>query len=249
MKKTVTDNLTVFDNTLMKKIIFLSAFLFSIEFVADEEAEKISAFEKSVNDAIAQLKLGGNKNSIEKSNEGTPNCPPERNEKWNDCLGTYTFANGDQYIGGFKDNKLHGTGLYTFANGDQYIGRFKDDIINGDGIYLFADGGEYVGEFKDGNRHGQGTYFHFTGDIYVGGFKDDKANGNGTYTFANGDEYVGEYKDNRRHGQGTYTYADGEKEVGYYMNGEYVPEICEDMGLIKGTESFGGCVLKLIDDL
>ena len=180
MKKTVTDNLTIFDNTLMKKIIFLSAFLFSIEFVADEEAEKISAFEKSVNDAIAQLKLGGNKNSIEKSNEGPPNCPPEPNEKWNDCLGTYTFANGDQYIGGFKDNRRNGQGTYKFANGDTYVGEFKDD---------------------------------------------------------------------KYHGQGTLTYASGKKEVGYYINDEYVPDICESMGLIKGTESFGGCVLKLIDDL
>ena len=33
------------------------------------------------------------------------------------------------------------------------------------------------------------------------------------------------------------------------MNDEYVPNICEEMGLVKGTESFGNCVLKLIDEL
>jgi len=33
------------------------------------------------------------------------------------------------------------------------------------------------------------------------------------------------------------------------MNNEYVPDICEGMGLEKGTDSFGDCVLKLIDEI
>ena len=33
------------------------------------------------------------------------------------------------------------------------------------------------------------------------------------------------------------------------MNGDFIPNICEGMGLAKGTESFGNCVNKLIDDL
>ena len=33
------------------------------------------------------------------------------------------------------------------------------------------------------------------------------------------------------------------------MNDDFVPNICEGMGLAKGTESFRNCVLKLIDDL
>ncbi len=49
------------------------------------------------------------------------------------------------------------------------------------------------------------------------------------------------------HGQGTYTYANGVEERGYHMNDEFVPTICEDMGLTKGTESFGQCVIRLID--
>ena len=70
-----------------------------------------------------------------------------------------------------------------------------------------------------------------------------------TVTFADGAKYVGEYKDDKNHGQGTYTFTNGERLVGYFMNDEYVPNICEGMGLVKGTESFGNCVLKLIDDL
>ena len=71
----------------------------------------------------------------------------------------------------------------------------------------------------------------------------------GTATWANGDKYVGEFKDDKMHGQGTYTFANGKKNSGYFMNNEYVPDICEDMGLSKGTSGFEQCVLKLIDKL
>lgn len=109
-----------------------------------------------------------------------PNCPSDQSARWNNCFGTYTFTNGNKY----------------------------------------------VGEYKDNERHGQGTF-----------------------TFAGGDEYVGEFKDENYHGQGTYTFADGTRDRGYWMNGEFVPDICEGMGLSKGTSEFGQCVLKLIDKL
>ena len=94
------------------------------------------------------------------------------------------------------------------------------------GTAIFPETEKYVGEWKDNKRHGQGTY-----------------------TYADGDKYAGEYKDDKRHGQGTYTYVNGTKDSGYWMNNEYVPDICETMGLSKGTSEFGQCVLKLIDKL
>ena len=94
------------------------------------------------------------------------------------------------------------------------------------GTLTFANGAKYVGEWKDDKRHGQGTA-----------------------TFANGEKYVGEFKEDKYHGQGTYTFANGTKSVGYFMDGQYIPYICQEMGLAKGTESFGNCVNKLIDDL
>ena len=155
-----------------------------------------------------------------------PNCPSDTSVRWDNCFGTYTFANGDKYVGEWKDDKKYGQGTYTFANGDKYVGEWKDD-----------------------KRHGQGTSTYANVDKYVGEFKDDKSHGQGTSTYANGDKYVGEFKDDKKHGQGTYTYANGKRLVGYFMNGEYIPDICEGMGLVKGTESFGNCVLKLIDNL
>ncbi|SVD40958.1 uncharacterized protein METZ01_LOCUS393812, partial [marine metagenome] len=31
--------------------------------------------------------------------------------------GTYTFADGDKYVGEYKDGKYHGQGTYTYADG------------------------------------------------------------------------------------------------------------------------------------
>ena len=155
-----------------------------------------------------------------------PDCPSDTSVRWNNCFGTYTYTSGNKYVGEWKDDKKHGQGTFTWTDGDQYVGAFKDDMYHGLGTSTYANGDRYVGAFKDDKRHGQGTY-----------------------TYANGDQYVGEWKDGKKHGQGTYTYANGERLVGFFMNDEYIPDICEGMGLVKGTESFGSCVLKLIDDL
>ena len=107
----------------------------------------------------------------------------------------------------------------------------------------------YTGEWKDNIMHGQGTYSYISGDTYVGEYKDDKMHGQGTYTWADGAKYVGEWKDNKKHGQGTFTYPHGTEESGYYMNGKYIPTICENMGLTKGSDPFGNCVLELIKEI
>jgi len=91
---------------------------------------------------------------------------------WHNCVGTYTWPDGAQYVGEYKDGKNHGQGTYTYPDGEKY-----------------------VGEYKDGKKHGQGTYTLANGDKYVGGWKDGKYHGQGTHTFVNGDKYVGEWKD------------------------------------------------------
>ena len=70
-----------------------------------------------------------------------------------------------------------------------------------------------------------------------------------TATWSGGKKYVGEYKDDKKHGQGTYTWPDGTAWKGYFMNDEYVPHICSDMGLTKGSPEHGQCVLKLMDSV
>ncbi|SVD17076.1 uncharacterized protein METZ01_LOCUS369930, partial [marine metagenome] len=69
-----------------------------------------------------------------------------------------TFANGDVYVGEWKDGLQNGQGTYTFANGDVYEGEHKDGKQDGQGKKVFGNGHLYVGEWKDGLQNGQGTY-------------------------------------------------------------------------------------------
>ena len=133
--------------------------------------------------------------------------------------GTETYANGNKYVGEFKDNKFHGQGTYTWTDGSEYVGEFKDNKKQGQGTFISNNGDQYVGEFKNNKFHGQGTYISANGFKYVGEWKDNKKHGQGTSTFADGSKYVGEHKDDKEHGQGTYTGADGSKLVGNFKNG------------------------------
>ena len=155
-----------------------------------------------------------------------PDCPSSG--YFHNCFGTYTFANGDKYVGEWKDDKKHGQGTYTWGKGpnkgDKYIGEYKDGKIHGLGTYTFADGEKYVGEYKEGKKHGQGIYTYINGQKYIGEYNSGKIDGQGTYTWGKGpnkgDKYIGEYKNNNRHGQGTYTFEDGRKHVGEFKNGK-----------------------------
>ena len=71
----------------------------------------------------------------------------------------------------------------------------------------------------------------------------------GTFNLANGNKYVGEWKDDKRHGQGTFTHKDLTEQTGFFLNGSFVPYLCQEMGLIRGTDAYGQCVIKLIDEV
>ena len=44
---------------------------------------------------------------------------------WTNCIGTYTWENGDKYVGEFRYDDRTGFGTYNFSNGDKYVGQFK----------------------------------------------------------------------------------------------------------------------------
>ena len=73
------------------------------------------------------------------------------------CIGTETYADGNQFVGEYKDGKRNGLGTYTFASGLKFVGQFKDDKPNGLGTYTFGNGSN-VGVFKDDRPSGLGTY-------------------------------------------------------------------------------------------
>jgi hypothetical protein len=97
-----------------------------------------------------------------------PPCQGSSVTNWNMCVGTFTYSNGNVYVGGWKDGKRDGQGTLSFSRGDKYVGEWKDD-----------------------KRNGKGTLWFYTRDVYVGEFKENEFNGQGTYTFSGGGTQTG----------------------------------------------------------
>ena len=53
---------------------------------------------------------------------------------------------------------MDGIGVYTWQDGRQYRGEYKDDKKHGYGIYSWSDGRIYKGHWCRGKQHGLGTY-------------------------------------------------------------------------------------------
>ena len=149
-----------------------------------------------------------------------PNCPSDQTKIYHNCFGTYSNADGDTYVGEFKDNNFNGQGSLTFANGNRYVGEFKDNKRDGPFEVTFASGDKYVGEFKDDKRNGYGTYTFADGDRYVGEYKDNNKNGYGTAIFKSGNIFVGEFKDDMKNGQGFFVWKKGRADFCFYTDDE-----------------------------
>ena len=125
--------------------------------------------------------------------------------------GTYIFANGNKYEGGWKNDKYEGQGSLTYDNGFQHIGEWKNGTLER-GTFI-NDKGKYEGEFnKDGFSDGQGAFTATNGDTFSGTWKNgqfigkiryhldgkcisgDCSNGTGTKAFSNGSKLIGDWK-------------------------------------------------------
>ena len=65
-----------------------------------------------------------------------------------DCengTGTFTYPDGETYVGEFVDGKQHGKGTLTWPNGDKYVGEFRDGFFYGEGTKTLADGTVKIG--------------------------------------------------------------------------------------------------------
>ncbi|KJU83405.1 MORN repeat protein [Candidatus Magnetobacterium bavaricum] len=211
---------------------------------------------------VAVSLISQDKSKLNTSSFTTPPPTPVKSETQNkniECIegncvngyGTYSYSNGDKYVGEWKDSKRYGQGTYTLSNGSKYVGQWKDGEPHGQGTYTFSNGDKHVGQWKDGKRHGEGTYTFSDGRVLSGIWFDGEliktptpspvdtaqqrkdtgciegncVNGQGTYKFSDGDKYVGQWKDDKPHGQGTYTLSDGRVLSGIWSNGELVTEI------------------------
>jgi hypothetical protein len=158
-----------------------------------------------------------------------PPCPGSFNvTTWTDCLGTYTWPDGQTYNGGWKNGEAVGQGTTTFSDGGTYIGEYRAGKFHGHGSFTYPSGSKYVGEWKNGWPDGQGTVTLGSGEkhtgewrdnkLYAGERKDGKAHGRGTTRLPDGRKYVGEFRDGKYNGRGTYTWPSGDKYVGEYRD-------------------------------
>lgn len=134
----------------------------------------------------------------------TPSLPRPREmppSRWNNCVGTYTYQNGNVYSGEFRHGDRYGFGVLEI----KFIGQSTDNVIG------WNEPAIYVGSFKDGFRNGYGLLIAESGVAYAGVFKDNfpqseltqkECRGDitaawtnciGTHRFANGNVYRGEF--------------------------------------------------------
>jgi hypothetical protein len=61
------------------------------------------------------------------------------------------------------------------ANGEKYVGEWRNDKLNGKGTYTWPDGAKYVGQFRDDKRNGHGTFYAADGKVTQSGIWKDGA--------------------------------------------------------------------------
>jgi hypothetical protein len=58
--------------------------------------------------------------------------------------------------------------VFSWSDGRQYSGSFKNEKRDGHGVYKWADGKQYQGNWKDGKQHGRGKLLNQDGKIKYG---------------------------------------------------------------------------------
>jgi radial spoke head protein 1 len=129
------------------------------------------------------------------------------------------FANGDVFVGEYKDGKRNGRGKYTFAaNGFTYEGDYVDNKKHGYGSMNMGDKGKYEGDWEKDVRHGVGTYVYPNNDMYTGNWQNGMKHGKGSYTYADiGSKITGVWSNNKcMHGE--WGMRDRSSYVGRFSN-------------------------------
>ena len=81
---------------------------------------------------------------------------------------TIIYANGDKYIGQWKDGKSNGPGSLIYPNGDKYKGEWKNGKKHGIGVTISKDGKIIEeGAYKDGKKEGLWVIFYENGQKQI----------------------------------------------------------------------------------
>ncbi|MBN8548598.1 MAG: hypothetical protein J0M12_04710 [Deltaproteobacteria bacterium] len=161
--------------------------------------------------------------------------------------GTYVYADGDKYEGGFKGGTRSGMGTFSWGSGIKYVGAWEAGNQNGQGTQYNPDGSvSYSGQWQNGkqvaaNANGASAESKaqiasnvcVSGDCqngigkmsfpglgtYEGAFKNGIREGQGTFVWDSGQKYTGAWSADNITGHGLITYADGRKFEGSFKDG------------------------------
>ena len=165
-----------------------------------------------------------------------PACP--LNGILQNCFGTYTYLNGEKYVGEFMLGEKHGQGTLSYRNGSTYVGEWRDDKRNGQGTFelksVLMDDIIQEGMWKDDvlqEEEPPVPVVNELGQTICPGSPYDTAKqpnitkdwtdcvGEEHWAYAGGGSYSGGYKNGRWHGQGTFIKQPGEEYVGEWKDG------------------------------
>lgn len=100
---------------------------------------------------------------------GFPKCVGNDSEKWSSCRGSFSFPDGSNYFGEFKDGNFSGFGTFHYINGSVYIGEWLNGQRYGNGSLTYRNGNKYVGEWFNGSPNGIGIEYTSDGKVQTSG--------------------------------------------------------------------------------
>ena len=154
------------------------------------------------------------------------------------CFVTYTYLNGETYVGEFMLGEKHGQGTLNYRDGSTYVGEWRDDKRNGQGTFelksVLMDDIIQEGMWKDDvfqEEEPPVPMVNELGQTICPGSPYDTAKqpnitkdwtdcvGEEHWAYAGGGSYSGGYKNGRWHGQGTFIRQPGEVYEGEWNDG------------------------------
>ena len=106
---------------------------------------------------------------------GLENCRlPAQTSNLHNCFGSYTWEDGNKYVGEWQLGMMHGKGTYTYPKKYKYVGEWRKAKIDGYGTHTWANGTKYVGMWENGKANGRGVLTKPNGKSFEGIWKKGK---------------------------------------------------------------------------